>query len=209
VALASALIAPALGLLVLAALAALALTRPHQPVAWRLGAFEICGLVAVISAAVAAGLAGATGAAFVWFVADAARACLRDARGIGAGAHGFRGERVAVFLAAGFAILMVAASAPHVVMGLPLDLPHPPANLIVLVGVAYSLAVADWLLRVLARWRLGEGALAPAMDAACFHMLLLIGFVASSDASAGLAALMAYRMTRSLRPIASADQAGS
>jgi hypothetical protein len=61
-------------------------------------------------------------------------------------------------------------------------------------GVAYALAAVDWIVRILARWRLGENRPAPVAFDASFHVVILAGFVLSPDVSAGVIALVAYRM---------------
>jgi hypothetical protein len=202
---AASLIAPALGLLALAALGALALAamEPLRPV--RLDGFSLAVCAALAAAAAAVGMAGAIGVLFVWLVLDAARAQLRRLRARPATGQSGLAERLTISLAAGLAICLVAASSPHVVMGLPLVLPHPPAVAILALGLAYSLAVVDWAVRILARWRLGEGDLAPAAEAAAFHAVLLAGFALCPDVSAGVAGLMAYRLAQAV-PALTADR---
>jgi hypothetical protein len=192
-AMAAALAAPALGLLVLAGLSAVAMAGGDGGRAIRFDRLALAGCAAVAAAAAAGGLSGATGAAFVWFVVDCARA---QGRRAGSAAAGAMAERLSRWLAAGFAVLLVAAAAPHVVMGLPLNLPHPPSVMILAVGIVYALATADWTVRVLARWRLGEGRLAPALSPLAFHVLLLAGFGLCTDVSAGLVGLIAYRLAQ-------------
>jgi hypothetical protein len=182
----AALMAPALGLLMLAALAALALAARQPFRTPRLDSLGIVALVAMAAAAAAAGLAGATGVLFVWTVIAAAR-------------RAALGERLVTGLAAAFVICLVAAAAPHVVMGLPLTLPHPPQAAIMILGLAYSLALVDWIVRVLARWRLGEARLVSAVEGAALHAVLLAGFALCPDVSAGMAGLLAFQMARASR----------
>lgn len=191
-------LAPIAGVLLLAALAAAALMTRRAPMRWRPDALAWGGMIAAAAAAAAAGAPGLVGCLFCWFLADCAKAAIsRSAAMTGAGSHPLS-ERLPLILVAAFACLLVAAAAPHVVMGLPLDLPHPPSGLITILGVAYALAAVDWLVRVLARWRLGENGPAPVACDASFHMVILAGFVLSSDVSAGVTALVAYRIAMAM-----------
>ncbi len=199
-AMAAAFVAPPMGLLVLAALGALGLVSAEQPIRPRLDALALTGLAALAAAAAAAGFAGATGVMFAWFVMESARSQNRRSRALATLAQGGLAERAAIWLAAAFAILLVAAAAPHVVMGVPLNLPHPPVLAIWATGLFYALSVVDWIVRNLARWRLGEGRLAPVAADATFHIVMLAGFALCPDVSAGLAGLVAYRLGLLLKP---------
>jgi hypothetical protein len=187
-------LAPIAGLLLLTVLAAAALMTRRTPMRWRPDAFAWGGLIVAAAAAGAAGAPGLVGCLFCWLLADSARAAIRRSAAMsGAGPHPLS-ERLPLLLVAAFAGLLVAASAPHVVLGLPLDLPHPPSGLMTIFGVAYALAAVDWIVRILARWRLGENRPAPVAFDASFHVVILAGFVLSPDVSAGVIALVAYRM---------------
>jgi hypothetical protein len=165
----------------------------------RIDRLALIGLAASAGGAAAAGLAGAVGALFCWYVVDAARQQARVSRATTAGTQ-TRSEALHLWLAAMFAILIVAASAPHMVMGVPLDLPRPPSQLIIAAGLAYSIAVVDWIVRALARWRLGENPWAAFTGEAALHLALLTAFAICADVSAGVTGLVAYRLCLALLP---------
>lgn len=195
VALAVSMAAPVAGLLVLAGLVAAALMSNRPVAAWRPDRLAWGGLMVAAAAGAAAGAPGFVGGLFCWFLADSARAAVRRSAVFAGAAPQRISERLPLMCVAAFAGLLVAAAAPHVVMGLPLDLPHPPMALIVAAGVAYALTAVDWLVRILARWRLGESRPSQTAADASFHAVILAGFVLSNDVSAGVVALIAYRLT--------------
>jgi hypothetical protein len=195
VALAVSLAAPIAGLLVLAGLVAAALMSNRPRPSWRPDRLAWGGLIVAAAAGVAAGAPGFVGGLFCWFLADSARAAVRRSAIYAGAAPPRLSERLPLILVAVFVGLLVAAAAPHVVMGLPLDLPHPPLALIIAAGVAYALTAVDWLVRILARWRLGESRPSQVAADAAFHAVVLAGFVVSNDVSAGVVALTAYRLT--------------
>ena len=197
-----AILTPIGGLLLLAGLAAGALMATAPRLSWRPDRLAWGGLIAAAAAGAAAGAPGFVGGLFCWFLADSARAAVRRSAACAGAAPYPVSERLPLILVAVFAALLVAAAAPHVVMGLPLDLPHPPMALMVGVGVAYALCAVDAVVRVLARWRLGESRPAQVAADASFHVVVLAGFVLSADVSAGVVALIAYRLTLAigLRP---------
>jgi hypothetical protein len=80
------------------------------------------------------------------------------------------------------------------VAGLPLDLPHVPMWLPVGVGALAGCAFFDWGLRRAADWRLGELAVAPAAHLLTHHAIFLLAFGLTLDVSAGIAALLAWRL---------------
>jgi len=91
-------------------------------------------------------------------------------------------------------LTLVAFTAPHMVAGLPLDLPHVPAWVPVAVGVIAVGAIFDWGLRRAADWRLGELATAPALHLLTHHAIFLVAYGLTLDVSAGIAAMAAWRL---------------
>jgi hypothetical protein len=80
------------------------------------------------------------------------------------------------------------------IAGLPLDLPHVPVWVPMLTGALAAGALFDWGLRRAADWRLGELAAAPAAHLLTHHALFLMAFGFSLDVSAGIVAIMAWRL---------------
>ena len=93
-----------------------------------------------------------------------------------------------------FGLCVVAYTAPHIVAGLPLDLPHVPVWVPATAGAIALAGVADWLLRRAADWRLGEVAVAPTVHMLTHHALFVLAFGALFDLSAGVVALAAWRL---------------
>ncbi|MEZ6023874.1 MAG: hypothetical protein R3C16_10795 [Hyphomonadaceae bacterium] len=93
-----------------------------------------------------------------------------------------------------YGLSIVAFTAPHMVAGLPLDLPHLPFWMPTLFGAAAAGLVFDWALKRAADWRLGELAPQPAAHLAAHHLVFLLGFGLMLDVSAGLVALIAWRL---------------
>jgi hypothetical protein len=102
--------------------------------------------------------------------------------------------RIPIWLTAAYAGLVVAYSAPHMVVGLPLDLPQVPFWAPLGAGVLAALGIGDWMLRRAADWRLGEFAPGPAAHLLSYHVLFLAAYGASFDLSAGVIALVAWRL---------------
>jgi hypothetical protein len=192
-----ALVSPPAALLVLAALAAHALMRAeHAP------RFDIAPLAgpALAAAIVGAfvGLAGAVGVLFVWRLHADARWSLREAKRL-AQTCGRQSETTSRSLAHGwltpaYGLTLVAFTSPHVIAGLPLDLPHVPIWVPITAGCLATGALFDWLLRRAADWRLGELSVAPAIHLLTHHAIFLIAFGAMFDLSAGIVALAAWRL---------------
>ena len=88
----------------------------------------------------------------------------------------------------------VADTAPHRVAGLPLDRPHLPLWAVVSVGGLAALAVIDWAVKCAADWRLGELAPAPAAHLLAHHVLFVLAFGLMIDVSAGIVAMIAWRL---------------
>ena len=93
-----------------------------------------------------------------------------------------------------YALALVAFSSPHVIAGLPLDLPHVPVWVPITAGCVALIVTADWLLRRAADWRLGEVAVAPTVHMLTHHALFLLAFGMMFDLSAGVVALAAWRL---------------
>ena len=193
----AALISPPLALLLAALLAARALmaarTAPHLSMVGAAGP-----ILAALAVGAWTGLAGGIGVLFLWRVfADARWSATEAARlAVAAGRPGETrlSARIPIWLTAAYAALLVAYSAPHMVVGLPLDLPQVPFWAPLGAGVLAALGIGDWLLRRAADWRLGEFAPAPAAHLLSYHLLFLAAYGASFDLSAGVIALIAWRL---------------
>jgi hypothetical protein len=144
------------------------------------------------------GLAGAIGVLFVWRLIGDARWSVREAQRLSRAA-GRPAETSWKALAHAwatpiFGLTLVAYTAPHMIAGLPLDLPHVPVWIPLAAGVFAIGAVFDWGLRRAADWRLGELAPAPALHLLTHHALFLLAFGLTLDVSAGVVALLAWRL---------------
>jgi hypothetical protein len=93
-----------------------------------------------------------------------------------------------------YGAMLVAYTAPHMIAGLPLDLPHVPAWLLIATGVLAAGAVFDWGLQRAADWRLGELARAPAAHLLTHHVVFVVAFGMMIDVSAGVVMLIAWRL---------------
>jgi len=144
------------------------------------------------------GLAGAIGVLFIWrlfadthwSVNEAARLAMRAGRPADASAKALAHAWTTPL----YGLTLVAFTAPHMVAGLPLDLPHVPAWVPVAVGVIAVGAIFDWGLRRAADWRLGELATAPALHLLTHHAIFLVAYGLTLDVSAGIAAMAAWRL---------------
>lgn len=144
------------------------------------------------------GLAGATGVLLVWRVIADARWSTARARDL-AMAAGHPAEAKPRALAHAwatpiFGLTLVAYTAPHMVAGLPLDLPHVPPWVPLATGALAALLVFDWALRRAADWRLGELASAPAAHLLWHHVVFVLAFGLTLDVSAGIVAMAAWRL---------------
>jgi hypothetical protein len=194
-----ALLSPPTALLMLAALAARALLRAEPTPHVNIAAFAGPGLAACIVGSFA-GLAGAAGVLFVWrlhadvrwSLGEAARLARANARPAQATwrslAHGW--------MTPAYGLALVAYTSPHIIAGLPLDLPHIPVWVPVTAGSVALVIVADWLLRRAADWRLGEVAVAPTVHMLTHHALFMLAFGVMFDLSAGIVALTAWRLVQ-------------
>ncbi len=192
-----ALLSPLAAVLALACLATRVLMRAQNAPRFNLASLAGPVLAACIVGSFV-GLAGAVGVLFVWrlhadvrwSVGEArrlARACGRPAQSTWRSlAHGWSTPA--------YALALVAFSSPHVIAGLPLDLPHVPVWVPVAAGCVALIVTADWLLRRAADWRLGEVAVAPTVHMLTHHALFLLAFGMMFDLSAGVVALAAWRL---------------
>jgi len=192
----AALISPPFALLLLAALAARVLmhSRPAQ-----LDGLALVGpALAVLIVGAFTGLAGAIGTLFVWrLFADthwSVREAARLALAAGRPAEASWKALAHAWLTPLYGLTLVAFTAPHMIAGLPLDLPHVPAWTPMIAGVLAAGAFFDWSLRRAADWRLGELAAAPAAHLLTHHLLFLAAFGLGLDVSAGIVAMIAWRL---------------
>lgn len=190
------IISPPLSVLLLVGLAARALMGAEP-----LPRPDFVSLAAPLLAAaivgVFIGLAGAIGVVFVWrlyadtrwSVAEAERLTL--AAGKPQTKHALLGAHA--WLTPLYGLTLVAFTAPHMVAGLPLDLPHVPQFAPVSAAIIAAAALFDWALRRAVDWRLGELAAAPATHFVAHHLILLCAFGFGLDVSAGIVAMLAWR----------------
>jgi len=192
----AALIAPPVALLLLACLGAHALLRCDARDV-QLAAFMGPSLAALIVGAFV-GLAGAVGVLFVWrLIADtrwSVREAQRLAQNAGRPAEASWKALIHAWAMPLYGLALVAYTAPHMIAGLPLDLPHVPLLVPLIGGVIAVGAVFDWALRRAADWRLGELAPGPALHLLTHHAVFLIAYGLTLDVSAGVVALGAWRL---------------
>ena len=190
------LLSPPLAILGLAALGARALLSGEHI------RFDIASLVGPVVAALIVGAfvgqAGGIGVIFVWRLIADARWSVGEAKRLAAAA-GRPAETTFKALAHAwmtpiYGLTLVAYTAPHMIAGLPLDLPHVPAWVVIGAGVLAAGAFFDWGLRRAADWRLGELARAPAAHLLIHHVLFLVAFGLMIDVSAGVVMLAAWRL---------------
>lgn len=189
----SAIAAP-LALFVLALLGANALVNARRA--------SIAPLVGPVLGALVAysfvGAAAAIGVLLVWRVFADARWSIERARDLAMSA-GHPAEAKQRALAHAWAtplygLALVAFTAPHMVAGFPLDLPHLPLWVLLATGALAALLVFDWALRRAADWRLGDLAAAPASHLLWHHVLFVLAFGLTIDVSAGIVAMAAWRL---------------
>ncbi|QGZ94566.1 hypothetical protein [Terricaulis silvestris] len=191
----TALLWPPLALLVLALLGARVLMRGEA----RIDFAQMAGpVVASLIVGAFVGLAGAIGVLFVWRVYADTSWSVAEAKRL-AMAAGRPAETQFTALAHAWAtpfygVTTVAFTAPHMIAGLPLDLPHVPYYVPLAAGVIAAGGLFDWGLQRAADWRLGELATAPAAHLLSHHIVFALGFGLMIDVSAGVFALMAWRL---------------
>ncbi len=157
------------------------------------------------------GLSGAIGVLLVWRVLADVRWSVRAARDLAMSA-GRPLEAKQCALAHAWAtplhgLALVAYTAPHMLAGLPLDLPHVPLWVPLATGAAAALLVFDWALRRAADWRLGDLAAPPAAHLLWHHALFVLAFGLTLDVSAGIVAMAAWRLLHAARLPSLAPQA--
>lgn len=192
----AALLYPPLALLALAGLGARALMRA---VSVRIDVAALAGpIVAALIVGAFVGLAGAIGVLFVWRMVADTRWSVGEAKRLamaaGRPAEATRKALGHAWLMPAYGVALVAFTAPHMIAGLPLDLPHLPYWIPLGVGVIAAGALFDWGLQRAADWRLGELAAAPAAHLLSHHIIFALGFGLMIDVSAGVFALMAWRL---------------
>lgn len=192
-----AIVAPTLSLLVLAALGARVLMR--EGAATQFKPISVAGpAFATLIIGAFVGLAGAIGVVFAWrLLADARWSALEaDRLAAAAGRPVQRGllSLAHVWLTPIYGLSLVAFTAPHMVAGLPLDLPHLPMIAPLLLGVSAAAAVCDWAMRRAVDWRLGDLALAPSAHLLAHHLIFFVAFGCALDLSSGIVALVAWRL---------------
>lgn len=190
-----ALVTPPAALLVLTLLGANALMRRESAVSWHALAGPVFAAMIVGGFA---GLDGAIGVLFVWRLFADARWSVGEARRL-ASAAGRPAEAswkslIHAWATPAYGLTLVAYTAPHMVAGLPLDLPHVPIWFPLLAGAIAATALFDWALRRAADWRLGDLARAPALHLLTHHAVFLFAYGLNLDVSAGIVALLAWRM---------------
>ncbi|WP_395645458.1 hypothetical protein [Terricaulis sp.] len=193
----AALIAPPLALIIVAFLASRVLFRTEPK---RIDLAALAGpLFAALIVGAFVGLEGAIGVLFAWRLFVDTRWSVNEAQrlAIAAGrpAETSFSALAHAWLTPIYGLTLVAYTAPHMVAGLPLDLPHLPSLVVMIAGALALVATADWMLRRAADWRLGELAKAPAAHLLTHHALFLAAFGLSIDISAGLVALLAWRLS--------------
>lgn len=194
-------VSPPAALLALAVLAARALMQTQNlRVAWvgLIGPLFGCAIVGAL-----VGPAAAIGMLFAWRIVADTHWSVEEARRL-ALAAGRPGETrlsslAHAWLTPAYALAIVAYSSPHMVAGLPLDLPHVPVLVPLAVGFAAIATVFDWGLRRAADWRLGDLATAPATHLASHHALFVLAFGTQFDVSAGVVALIAWRLAHACK----------
>lgn len=190
------LFSPPLALLGLTALAARVLLSGE---AVRIDWLALVGpAFAAVIVGVFTGLPGAIGTLFVWRLFADTRWSVGEATRL-ASAAGRPAETTFKSLAHAwltpiYGLCIVAYTAPHMIAGLPLDLPHVPMWLVIAAGILAAGAFFDWGLQRAADWRLGELAIAPAQHLLIHHVLFVTAFGLMIDVSAGVVMLMAWRL---------------
>lgn len=187
---------PVASILLLGVLAARVIVAGAIP---RIDWFKLAGpALACVIVAAFTGLAGAVGVAFAWRVISDANWSVGEARRLAVAAgrpdQCTRTALAHAWTTPAYGLAVVAYTSPHVIAGLPLDLPHVPLLVPLALGVLAIALVFDWMLRRAADWRLGEIAPAPAAHLASHHVLFVLAFGAMLDLSAGLVALIAWRL---------------
>lgn len=192
----AALVSPPLALLLLAGFGAYVLMRGET---LRLDLAALAGpAFAAIAVGAILGLASGIGVIFVWRMYCDTRWSVREAARL-AEAAGRPVETswkslAHAWLTPLYGLTLVAYNAPHMIAGLPLDLPHVPIWIPMIVGALAVGATFDWALQRAADWRLGDLASGPAAHLLAHHVIFLAAFGFGLDLSAGIFALVAWRL---------------
>jgi hypothetical protein len=192
----TALVAPPLALLLLAGVAAYVLMRADN-LRFDFGALAGPAFAAIAVGAIL-GLASGIGVLFVWRMYQDTRWSVREAARLAEAAGrpvetSFKSLAHA-WLTPLYGLTLVAYNAPHMIAGLPLDLPHVPIFVPMIVGAFAVGATFDWALQRAADWRLGELASAPAAHLLAHHVIFLTAFGFGLDLSAGIFGLITWRL---------------
>jgi len=193
---AAALMWPPLALLMVCGLAARALMRARLP------HFDVVSFagpalaIAMVDAFV--GLDGAIGTLFVWRMFADTRWSVGEAANLamqaGRPEEASRNALIHAWFTPLFGVTLVAYTAPHMIAGLPLDLPHVPAWGVIAALILAVGGIFDWALRRAADWRLGELAVAPATHILTHHIVFIAAFGLMPDVSAGIITVLAWRL---------------
>jgi hypothetical protein len=191
-------LAPLAALLCVAALGARALMGAHD---FRFDAYALIGpLLAAVLVGLVVGPAGGMGVLFVWRVQADTRWSLGEAMRL-ATVSGRPSETTPraiahLWMTPLYGLALVAFTSPHMIAGLPLDLPHVPIWIPIAAACVAFVGFADWALRAAADWRLGELALAPALHVLTHHLLFLLAYGITGDVSSGVVALAVWRLVQ-------------
>ena len=196
-----AVLAPLVAFALLAVLAAGALMRAER---LSVDAAALAGpVLAALIVGSLVGLAAGIGVLFVWrLYADTRWSVAEASRRSHAAGRTAEASPCSLAHAWGtpaFGLALVAYTSPHMVAGLPLDLPHVPVWVPLTIGVIAGTAAIDWALRRAAEWRLGEVATTPALHLAAHHSMFIVAFGLGLDVSAGIVAMAAWRCLHALR----------
>lgn len=191
-----ALAVPPLAILALAALTARALLHGQSQ------SVSLAPLAAplTVSAIVGAliGLPAAVGMLFAWRLYAETRWSVRESirlsRAAGRPAETAKHALVHAWLTPLYGLALVAYTSPHMVAGLPLDLPHVPLWVPMMAGGLALGALFDCALRRAADWRLGQVAVAPTAHFLAHHTVFLAAFGLMLDVSAGIVTILAWRL---------------
>jgi len=191
-----ALIAPPVAVLIVAMLGARVLMRRETQ---RIDVAAMTGpAFAALIVGAFVGLAGAIGVLFVWRLFADTRWSVGEAQRLalaaGRPAEASWKSLAHAWMTPLFGLTLVAYTAPHMIAGLPLDLPHVPMFVPATAGVLMAGMVFDWALQRGADWRLGELAKAPALHLLTHHAVFFLAFGLMIDVSAGVVALMVWRL---------------
>jgi hypothetical protein len=190
------IVSPPLSVLLLVGLGARVLLRDDAVPRIRLVSVAV-PLIASAVVGVFVGLAGAIGVLFIWRLYADTRWSMGEAERLtlAAGRPHCNNALLSAhaWLTPVYGLALVAFTAPHMVAGLPLDLPHAPAFVPVIAAILAAAALFDWALRRAVDWRLGELALAQTIHFSAHHAILLCAFGLGLDVSAGIVAMLAWR----------------